>query len=173
MERIEIIRNGKDLLKIGAKQFMDYINSFVDEKAYISLNKKMTLKQENEWLRNSAKEINAKRKIKIILFIDEKIAGICDIRKGKIAEQYNVDFGLSIIKKYRGHGYGEMLLRKGIEIAKKRFNPHKIWISYQGENKIAKKLYTKIGFVKVARLKEYVNHFGKWMDKIIMEYQNK
>jgi RimJ/RimL family protein N-acetyltransferase len=84
-----------------------------------------------------------------------------------------VHFGLIIAKPHRGKGFGELLLRKCIGIAKKRMKPHRMWIEHVGGNNVAAKLYRKVGFVQVACLREYVCHFGKWHDRIQMEYKGK
>lgn len=171
MHKIKIIRKGKDLLKIGAKAFKEYINPFVIERAFIILEKPVSLKEEEKWLKKTAQEIDAKKQIKIILFIDEKIAGVCDVHRKELKEKYNVHFGLSIAKEHRKKGYGGMLLKKSIEVAKKYFKPHKLWIEYQEGNKAAKILYEKTGFVEFTELKEYINQFGEWKNKILMEYK--
>ncbi|MFA5077590.1 MAG: GNAT family protein [Candidatus Micrarchaeia archaeon] len=172
MEELKLVRSGKELRKLGAKAFMDYINPIIREKAYILMDKPVTLKQEKEWLESTAKAMDAKSQMKIILFVDRKIAGVCDVMRGRYKEMHNVHFGLSVAKKHRGKGYGEMLLRKGIQAAKKYFKPHRIWIEHLEGNETARKLYEKLGFIEVARLDEYENYFGRWIDKILMRYEN-
>jgi len=44
----------KDLKR--AKDFLDYINSLVDEEVKISINKKLTLKEEKDWLQDTLKK---------------------------------------------------------------------------------------------------------------------
>jgi hypothetical protein len=55
--------NRSDLKR--AKDFLDYINSLVEEEAMISLKKKKTLKEEKEWLKNQLKEIKSKQRVVI------------------------------------------------------------------------------------------------------------
>ncbi|MFH1306710.1 MAG: GNAT family N-acetyltransferase [Candidatus Micrarchaeota archaeon] len=174
MEQIRIITKGRDLRKIGAKAFMDYINPFVKEKSFIALNKPVTLKGEKEWLSRNAKDIDKKDKIFVILFIDKKIAGTCTVWRDNLqVRRHNITFAISVAKKYRGKGYGKMLLKKTMQIAKKKLKPKKMWIEHIEGNKIARKLYQELGFVQVARFNDYVNHFGRYKDQIIMEYKGK
>jgi len=171
---IRIISRGPQLKKIGAKAFMDFINPFVDEKAYLSVQKKVTLKQEREWLGKKAEGIDKGEQVEVLLLVNGKVAGNCDARRGALANQkHNVTFGLAVSREWRGHGFGEMLLRKGIEVARKKFKPHMMWIEHDSENKIAARLYRKMGFVQMARLKHYNNHFGRYTDSCIMKYRKK
>lgn len=171
---IRTISSGAALRKIGARAFMDFINSFVDEKAYLSIQKKVTLKQEKEWLKKKADEIDKGEQIGVLLFVGGKLAGNCDARRGALANQkHNATFGLAVSRKWRGFGFGELLLRRGIAEAKRRLKPHKMWIEHDSENKIAARLYEKVGFVEVARLKHQTMHFGRYTDNCIMEYRGR
>lgn len=169
---IRLIKTGKQLRAIGsAKDFMDYINSFIEERTYILRDKLVTLKEERQWMKNEMKILDEKNVLKVILLAERKIVGIAEARKGSMKEKYNVSFGLLIAKEHRGKGYGKLLLKTAISEAKKYLKPHKMWIKYIANNSPAQKLYKSLGFVEVARLKDYVNHFGKWCDKILMEYK--
>jgi len=53
--------NKSDLKKV--KDFLDYINSLIEEEAMILFKQKKTLKEEKEWLKNALKEIEKKRRI--------------------------------------------------------------------------------------------------------------
>ena len=44
-----------------------------------------------------------------------------------------------------------------------------MWIEVIEGNDVAHNLYKKLGFVEVARLKEYIYYEGEWRDRIIME----
>lgn len=172
--KILVVSRGRELKRIGAKAFMDFINPFVEEKAYLSIQKKVTLRQEGEWLGKKAEEIDRGEQVEVLLFVNGKLAGNCDARKGALPNQkHNVTFGLAVSREWRGHGFGEMLLRKGIEVARKKFKPHRMWIEHDSENKIAARLYRKVGFVQAARLKHYASHFGRYTDNCIMEYKGK
>jgi RimJ/RimL family protein N-acetyltransferase len=118
--------------------------------------------------------LDGKKAIMLVLFDGGRIAGTCEIRKGVLQNAAsNAHFGLAIAKQYRGKGYGELLLRKGIEIAKRKFNPHRMWIEHVEGNAPAARLYKKLGFYEIARQNEYINHFGKWRDHVLMQYKGK
>jgi len=169
--KILIVSQGRELRKIGAKALMEFINPFIDERAYLSLQKKVTLEEERKFVEESARALDLGNAVKVFLFVDGKVAGNCDVRKSSVqGEEGNVSFGLAVSREFRGFGFGELLLRKGIAVARKKFKPHRMWIDHVGGNKIAAQLYRKVGFVEVARLKEYHLHYGKRHDKVMMEY---
>jgi len=113
--KLLVVSQGSQLKKIGAKAFMDFINPFVDEKAYLSVQKKVTLRQEREWLAKKAEEIDKGEQLEVLLLVGGKIAGNCDARRGVLSNQkHNVTFGLAVSRQWRGFGFGELLLRKGI-----------------------------------------------------------
>ena len=169
-----IVSSGAGLRKIGARALMDFINPFIEERAYLPLRKKVTLAEEKKFVKESARALDSGKLLNILLFADGKIAGKCDIRKATAqGEEHNVSFGLAVSRKFRGFGFGELLLRKGIALARKKFKPHRMWIDYVDGNRVAARLYRKAGFVKVARLREYHLHYGKWRDKIMMEYRGR
>ena len=172
---IKVISRGSELKKIGAKALMEFINPIVEERAYITLQKKVTLRYEKKWLKESAAPaLDNGSVLKLYLFINGKIAGNCDIRKAAVqGEEGNVSFGLAVSKEFRGFGFGELLLRKGIALARKKFKPHRMWVDFVDGNEVAPRLYRKIGFVEVARLKQYHSHYGRYEDKVFMQYSKK
>ena len=172
MEEIRVITKGADLLKIGPKTFKDFITPFVKERAQLSILKAPTLAQELAWLKMQAAGLDKNQQFFVLLFINSKLAGNCDIRrKEPQAQSSNVHFGLAVSKPYRGMGWGEKLLRIAIAEAKKRFKPHRMWIEYCEGNAPARRLYQKVGFVEFARLDEYVDYFGQWRDSVLMQYK--
>lgn len=174
MEKIQIITRSEDLEKIGAKTFKDYITPIVKEKASLTIQKPPTLAHEKAWLKTRARQIKDKKCLMVVLFIDNKLSGCAEARVPETdGESKNVHFGLSISKEYRGRGFGEKLLKIEIKESKKGFKPKNLWIEHVQNNIPARKLYQKLGFVEIARLKDYHCHYGKYKDKILMRYKRK
>lgn len=172
MEEIRVITRGRDLLKIGPKAFLDFIAPFVKEKAFIVRQKVPTMAQQRVWVKKQAAELDHGRLLFVLLFDNGRLAGNCACRQSESeAEIHNAHFGLIISKPFRGIGWGEKLLRMAIAEAKKRFEPHRMWIECVDGNKAAHCLYKKVGFVEVGRLGEYHNHYGRWCDKVLMQYK--
>ena len=157
-----------------AQDFMDFINPFASEKAYIRIRRKKTVAQEREWLAGIKADIKKGNHVRVLLVAGSRLVGVCDAsRKSAECESGNVHFGLAVSKKYRGRGFGELLLRKTMALARKKLKPHRMWIEYVDGNGPAAKLYRKLGFVECGRRNEYVNHYGKWHDDVLMQYRKK
>ena len=171
---IRIISRGAQLKKIGARALMDYFNPIIGQKARLLLQKKVTLRQEEKYVSEQAKLLDKGQLVKIFLFVGGKIAGASEIRKSALpSEAHNAVLSIAITPKWQGKGFGELLLRRAIAEAKERFTPKNIWLDRYGGNMIAGRLYEKVGFAEVARLKQYHSHYGKYEDKVFMEYRGK
>jgi L-amino acid N-acyltransferase len=107
-------------------------------------------------------------KIFVIAWRRKEIIGICEVRRGHGNERYNINFGISVEKRHRGKGIGRKLLLRAIAEGKRAFKPRTIFLVYQEGNERARKLYDEIGFVEVARLPNFVYHYGKFVDRVIM-----
>jgi len=169
--RLLVVSRGSGLKKIGAKALMEYFNPIIGKKAHVLLQKKVTLAEEEKHVLEQAKLLEKKQLVKIFLFVGGKVAGVSEIRRSALpSEAHNAVFSIAVSPKWQGRGFGELLLRRAISEAKERFSPKRMWLDRYSGNKIAGKLYEKVGFVEVARLKGYHCHYGKYEDKIFMEY---
>ncbi|MFA5929512.1 MAG: N-acetyltransferase [Candidatus Micrarchaeia archaeon] len=149
---------------------MDYFNPIIESKAHVLLQKKVTLRQEKKYVLGQAKLLDRKHLVKIFLFVGGKVAGVSEIRRSALpSEAHNAVLSIAVSPKWQGLGFGELLLRRAISEAKARFSPKKMWLDRYGGNKVAARLYQKVGFVEVARLKGYHSHYGKPEDKVFME----
>ena len=174
MHEIRVITKGKDLLKIGPEAFRAFIAPFVKERAFIIRQKVPSMAQQRVWIKKQAAELDHGRLLFVLLFDTGRLAGNCACHLSETeGEIHNANFGLIISKPFRGIGWGEKLLRIAIAEAKKRFKPHRMWIEHIGGNEAANRLYRKVGFVEVGRLSEYHNHYGRWCDKVLMQYKPK
>lgn len=53
-----------------------------------------------------------------------------------------------VLEQYRGKGYGKILLEQSINLAREKgFKTLRLYTSTEDENKIARKLYDKLGFI--------------------------
>ncbi len=148
--------------------FRDFICELIDENAYLLINKKPTMSEEKTWLKDKIKAINVSREVCVAVWNNKKLVGICDAKKGKWKDEQNTCIGIAILKKYRGQGLGEKLLRDIIKLAKKKLNPKNIYLTVAAPNKPAINLYKKIGFRTFARFPKWSNHDGKYIDNLWM-----
>lgn len=159
--------NKKDLSR--AEEFTKFINSFVDEDAMIAMDKKISLKEEKEFLLNALKGFKKKNFVYMIAECDGKIAGSSRIVLGRGRGRHVGVFGITIRKDYRGIGLGTKLMTEMIKFSKAYLKDLKIieLRVFEG-NKVAMGLYKKMGFKKIAKLPKYRRLKGKFIDEYIM-----
>jgi len=152
----------------NVKRFQDLINSLIEEKAQISLNKKLSLKEEKEWLKRQLGQIKNQKTVFLLAECDNKVIGTTgiDLRRGR--QEHVGEFGISIRNGYRGIGLGKYLMKEIIKLAKKELKPKIIRLSVFPTNKAAIGLYKKLGFKKVAKIPKQIQYKGKLLDEIIM-----
>jgi len=148
------------------------INSLIGEKAYILLQKKVSKKSEIEWVKNKIKELKENNKILVIAEVDGKIAGSAEVWRWLTASKHvsEIGIGLSI---HRGIGLGTRMLILLEMIARKNFKSKLMIIKYIEGNKIALGLYKKRGFVETGRFPKTINHYGKYVDEVILSKELK
>jgi len=144
---------------------LEMINSLVDEKAFITVQKKLTYKEEKEYLKKIIKDKNS---IHLFLLIDGKVVGNSMVAIGNKDEKHIGEIGISLKKEARGLGLGEKLFKEVINKAIKKFKLRILSLGVHGKNKIAQNLYKKMGFEILGTIKGGVNHYNKYEDLIKM-----
>jgi RimJ/RimL family protein N-acetyltransferase len=171
---IELVSKGSRLFEIGAPAFLEFWNPLIAEKAFILFQKELTLQEEEEWLRKSAKSIDGHKKITLIAWSKERIIGQATAKVGEYQPyEHNMDLGLLVAKDFRRRGVGRALLQKAIEEGKKAFAPRKMFIAYVDGNEPARQLYESLGFKEIGRLQKYYCHYGEYKDDVVMELLGK
>jgi len=151
------------------KSTLEMINSLVDEKAYITVQKKLTIKEEKEYLKKVAKEIENKNAVYLNLDINGKVRGNARVSLIDSGPRKHMgELGISIMKEARGRGLGEKLFKKIVEKAVKELKVKIITLYVVSKNKVAINLYKKMGFKKISTIKKGYNHYGELLDNITM-----
>jgi ribosomal protein S18 acetylase RimI-like enzyme len=151
------------------KSTLEMINSLVEEKAYIVVQKKLTIEEERDYLKNVIKEIKNKRSVYTVIDINGKVRGNARVSLVDSGPRKHIgELGISIMKEARGKGLGEKLFKKIIEKAVKELKVKIITLYVVSENKIAINLYKKMGFKQISTIKKGYNHYGKLLDNITM-----
>ena len=150
----------------NAKAFLDFINSFVDEDAMLSINKKKTLGEEKDWLRHTAAE--KKERVYLLAECDGKIVAAADIGVLRGRQSHIGEFGITVREGYRGIGLGEYIMRKTINLARKRLTIKIIQLKVFTNNKPANGLYKKMGFRKIASIPHALQYKGRLMSEYLM-----
>jgi len=145
------------------------INSLVEERAYISVQKKPTIAEERAYLKNKISEIEKKKGIELFLDINGKVCGGARVSLIDGGPRKHIgELGISIMKEARGKKLGEKLINKIIEKAVKELKVKIIILYVVSKNKIARNLYKKVGFRQISTIKKGYNHYGEFLDNIIM-----
>lgn len=145
------------------KLYLDFINSLIDEDLFLLIDEKPTLIQERDWLKTRLKNISNGTELCLSVFDGKKLVANAQAIRDKWKEKNNVALGLAISKSHRGLGLGEYLLRSIISLALKKFKPKNIYLRVFSDNKIAKSLYKKVGFRKIAHFPSWTLHKGKYV----------
>lgn len=168
--KFEVIRSAKRFSELDTRALLSHINSLVEEKSRIFIDRQFTLRQEKEWQVMKARELRAGDFLPIICWDGDCIAGLSEAKRGAFKERHNVTLGIAIGKEYRRKGIGEKLLELAVFEAKRTMKAECIWLAYEDGNAPAKGLYEKVGFVECARLPGFINHYGRYCDKVFMKY---
>jgi len=158
----------KDLKNV--KQFRDFINSFVDEDAQITMNEKISLTGEEKWLKEKLENVKNKKAIFLIAEHNGVVAGTTGVDSGIWRQSHVSNLGITIKKGYRGIGLGSYLMKEIIKLSKKELKPKPkiIRLDVFPTNRPAIGLYRKCGFKIVARVPKQIYFQGKLQDEIIM-----
>lgn len=152
----------------NTREFKNFINSLVKEKAQILINKKFSLKEEKNWLKEQLKKNNKHKTVILIAKSNNIIVGTTEISLGGWRQDHIGELGISIKKDYRGMGLGKYLMTETIKLAKKELKLKFIKLSVFSTNKPAIEFYKKYGFKTVAIIPKQIKYGGKLVDEIIM-----
>ena len=151
------------------KSALEMMNSLVDEKAYITVQEKQTIKNEKDYFKTLFKEEKEKTRVDLFLDINREVCGSATVSLIDNKTRKHVgELGILLKKKARGKGLGEKLFKKILEKAIKELKIKIATLYVFSENKIAINLYKKMGFKKVFTIKDGINHYGKLKDNNLM-----
>ncbi|MCX6767265.1 MAG: GNAT family N-acetyltransferase [Candidatus Micrarchaeota archaeon] len=145
-----------------------FANDIIEEDVYILVNKKVSAAEEKAWLKGQVEKVRKGALVHLLAQSGRRIVGGCEARTERGRESKNVFLGIIVSKDFRGAGLGEILLKKTIELAKKRLKPELIYLTHMGPNDPARRLYEKTGFREVARLPKWTPYRGKRLDRVYM-----
>ena len=156
--------------KDDAEPMREYINKISKEQTYITFQgEELTIDDELEHVEDATKKINKGIYIKLLLFVDGKLAGISEVGLGVRTHSHVGGLGLSLDSSVRGMGLGRLFLETLLDVVKKELKGLRmIELSVFVNNEIAINLYKSCGFAEVARIPEKIFYKGNYVDEIIM-----
>ena len=144
---------------------LSMINSLVEERAMITVQSRVNIKEEREYLKKIVKDKNA---IYLFLIINGEVMGSARIAKKENVKNHVGELGISIRKEARGLGLGKKLFKKVLEDGTKKFKLKIVTLDVFGNNKIAQNLYKKMGFKKIGTIKNGAKYYEKYENDILM-----
>lgn len=97
------------------------------------------------------------------------IKGNCDVIMEAGKKAHRGVLGIVVAKDLRGKGVGESLMRRTIELAEKRLKGLEfIDLSVLDYNRRAMYLYTKLGFIEIARIPRGIKEGRRYHDELLM-----
>lgn len=165
-----IIRKIKKSDLKNVKNFQVFINSFVKEEAKILRNKKLTKKDEVEFIKRTLTGVKDRTTVQLVAEYNNKIIGTTNIKLYSYRRNHIGEFGIIITQGYRGIGLGEHLMSEIIKLAKKELKPKAkiIQLEVYINNRPAINLYKKLGFRTIAKLPKQIQYKGKLISELIM-----
>ena len=154
----------------NVRKFQAYINSVIEEKALINLNKKLSLTQEKRFLEEQLRKVKSHKSVYLIAETNGMVVGTTQIFLNEGRGEHVGNFGIIIKKGYRGIGLGTFLMGEVIRLAKKRLKPKPkiLKLDVFPANKPAIALYKKYKFKKVAVIPKQREYKGKLHDELVM-----
>jgi len=151
-----------------------FANSFHTERktnrdlGITSLDRRVTRKDEGEFLETMMKEVAKKRRVSVAAFDGDRIVGHCDISgRPSSDERHTGMLGIIVSDGYRGVGLGEVMMRTALKEASK-LGIWMIELEVFSNNAPARHLYEKLGFEVVGTIPKKVKRDGRFTDIVRM-----
>ena len=147
--------------------FMDFINSLVEEGADICRNEKVTREEEAEWLGGRLADLENDKVFLMVAEVDGRVVANSQIgRKGGYSNHVG-GLGIGIRKGYRDIGIGTEMLKALITKAEE-MGLKMLTLGVFSSNDSAMHLYNKVGFRETGRFPKEIYKDGRYIDHIIM-----
>jgi RimJ/RimL family protein N-acetyltransferase len=148
--------------------FLELINSLVEEKAQIYITKKFTREEEAEWLRKVLSLLEKDEAFFLVAEVEKKAIALSDFQIKSGDKEHPVgEIGIIVRKGYRNLGIGTEIL-KTIQEWAVFFGLHTMTINAFATNKRAIHVYEKVGFVQSGLIPKKHYRQGRHIDEVIM-----
>lgn len=154
-----------------AKEYMEFINTLVEEDAMIGLNKKTTIEDVRNSLRNLIAKVDSGERLHLTAWDRENLVGLCDIKLKKFCQSHMGQLAVMIAKDYRNQGIGTRMIKKALDMARNISGLKIVEMIVFSTNERAIRLYKKLGFKDVAKIPREYEYRSVLIDSIIMQYE--
>jgi len=165
-------KDGKEVILRTPKwedldDFMEYINSLVEEGADIIRDQKVTRDQEADWLGRKLALLEKGEEFYLVAEVKGKVIALSELQRKKGCSSHVAGIAIGISKNYRNIGIGTEILKTLISQAK-TMGLKMLNIEAFSTNKRAIHVYEKVGFKKTGSRPKLFYRNGKYMDEILM-----
>ena len=121
-------------------------------------------KRQKDWLRRQLVTGKRAERVTLVAVVDGVIQGWITAERPSEAQAGYAPWWvrvLSVEAKYRRCGIGEYLLRRVLSELRRLFGARKVGLQTRAHNERAKRLYRRLGFVKIASVRHKIKYTGK------------
>ena len=147
--------------------FLELINSFIEERADILRTEKVSRDEEIDFLSRVLSRLEKDEMFYLVAEVDGKVVAVSEISKRSGYEKHVGVIGIAIRSEFRDLGIGTEMMNALVEQAQE-MGLKVLTLTAFAANKPAIHVYEKVGFLQTGRIPK--KHFkdGKYIDEIIM-----
>ena len=147
--------------------FLEFINSLVDEEADILVSEKTSRDAEADWLGKLLAEIEKGKVINVTAEVDGKVVGNSDVHKGTGKRSHTGALGIALRHGYHDVGIGTEMMRVLAQESGKA-GLKLLRLSVFDSNLRARHVYEKVGFREVGRIPKAIRKGDSYVDEVWM-----
>lgn len=172
-----MLKNGESMTiraarEEDAERCLDYLHMVAGESDFLSFGVgelALTLEAERRVIAEARQSNNS---IILIAEVGGEMAGLASFQGGsKPRDRHTGELGITVAKKYWGHGIGRELMLALIEWAEKNPIIQKLNLRARADNHRAIELYRKLGFIEEGMITRDIKIDGEFYDCIFMGKQ--
>jgi RimJ/RimL family protein N-acetyltransferase len=146
---------------------MGLMNSLIEERADITLDKKVTLEEEADWLGRKLANLENDKLFCLVAEVDGKVVANSQVEGRGGPSRHVGELFIGIREGYRDLGIGTEMLRSLIAQAKEK-GLRVLTFRVFSTNKRAIHVYSRMGFTETGRVPKEFYKDGEYIDSIIM-----
>jgi RimJ/RimL family protein N-acetyltransferase len=147
---------------------LEYANALSAEDTFVLLSgETLTLAEEKRYVKAAVQEVRKNKKIYVVIEVDGKFAGACEVRIGERRKSHTGEISISLAAPYRDEGIGTICMYCLIDQAKK-LNLKLLWLHCFENNDRALALYRKVGFVDAGLVPDMYSYKGGFVGELTL-----
>ena len=153
--------------------FLEHINSLIEEGAEICSDKKIERNAEIDWLAKHLSAVEKDEKICVVAEVDGRFVGQVTWSPKTGRQRHVGVLGISVRSGYRDIGIGAELMKEA-ETQARRLGLKIMTLEVFASNNRARHVYEKAGYRVVGRIPKAILKDGEYVDSIVMikDYEN-